>query len=99
MTPVPPDGDDPRLEAELRAVAEARSRGFAGHPPPQELVDYHLGVLPPEEADSIQEHLSFCRECSQVLLDLMALSRPPAGELERPAADLDREWERLTADL
>jgi|GEM_PF-826649 len=99
MTPGPPDGDDPKLEAELRAVAEAKSRGLADHPSPQELVDYHFGLLSPEEADQLQEHLSFCRECAQVVLDLAAFSRPPAGEPARPAADLDREWDRLQGRL
>jgi hypothetical protein len=93
------DGGDFRLEAELRAVAEAKSRGLAGHPSPQELVDYHFGVLPAEEADALQEHLAFCRECSQVVLDMVAFSRPPEGEPARPAVDLDREWDRLQARL
>jgi hypothetical protein len=94
MTAGPPTGDDRKLEVELRAVAEARSQGLAGHPSPQELVDYHLGVLPSEEADHLQEHLSFCRECSQVVIDLVAFSGPAEKPL-RPATDLDREWDRL----
>jgi Putative zinc-finger len=93
------DGGDVRLEAELRAVAEARSRGLAGHPSPAELVDYHFGALPPEEADALQEHLAFCRECSQVVLDMVAFARPPEGEPAPPAVDLDREWDRLQARL
>jgi hypothetical protein len=92
------DADDLRLEAELRAVAEAKSRGLEGHPSAQELVDYHFGILPPEEADAIQEHLIFCRECAQAVLDMVAFSRPE-GEPAGPAVDLDREWDRLQARL
>jgi len=93
------DGGDLRLEATLRAVAEARSRGLPGHPSPQELVDYHFGELTPEAADAVQEHLAFCRECAQVVLDMVAFSRPPEGEPAGPAVDLDREWDRLQARL
>ena len=93
------DGGDVRLEAELRAVAEARSRGLDGHPSPAELVDYYFGELTPEAADALQEHLAFCRECSQVVLDMVAFSRPPEGEPAKPAVDLDREWDRLQARL
>ena len=93
------EGGGDRLEVALRAVAEAKSRGLEGHPTPAELVDYHLGTLPAGEADALQEHLAFCRECAQVVLDMVAFSRPPEGGAARPAVDLDREWDRLQARL
>jgi hypothetical protein len=96
MIPGPPGGEDRRLERELRAVAAERSRGLGEHPSPDELVDYHFGSLPAEEVDRLQDHLAFCRECSQVVLDMAAFS---AGEPEQPAADLDREWDRLETRL
>lgn len=101
MTPVPPDPGDLRLDEDVRKAAEARSRALTDslgdHPSAHELVDYHFDVLTPEEAEAVQEHLSLCRECAQVVLDLSAFSRPEAGQGERP--DLDREWDRLQARL
>jgi len=99
MTPGAPEGEDRRLELELRAVAAARSRGLGEHPSPDELVDYHLDGLAAEEADRIQDHLTLCRECSQVVLDLAALSRSTPGEESLPAIDHNREWERLEERL
>jgi hypothetical protein len=99
MTPNPPEGGDRRLERELRAVAAERSRSLVGHPSPDELVDYHLGVLSAEEVERVQDHLTLCRECSQVVLDLAAFSRPLAEGPKPPVADLEREWERLEARL
>lgn len=99
MTPGAPEGEDRRLELELRAVAAARSRGLGEHPSPDELVDYHLECLAAEEADRIQDHLTLCRECSQVVLDLAALSHPVPEEGALPAVDRDREWERLEERL
>ena len=98
MTPGP-DAGDLRLDAELRRIAEARSRGLGDHPSAQTLVDLHLGVLPPEEVDAIQEHLIYCRECAQIVLDLVAFSRPPDSGPAQPAADLDHEWDRLQTRL
>lgn len=99
MTPVPPDAGDFRLDEDIRRAAEARSRGLGDHPSPQELVDYYFDALTPEEADAVQEHLIFCRECAQVVLDLAAFSQPEADEGKGPAPDLDREWDLLQARL
>jgi hypothetical protein len=95
MIPGAPEGEDRRLELELRAVAAARSRGLGEHPSPDELVDYHLDCLTAEEADRVQDHLTLCRECAEVVLDLAAFSRPAVGEEAPPVVDLNREWERL----
>lgn len=97
MTPTPSDAGDLRLDEDLRRVAAARSRGLEGHPSPQELLDYHFDALPPEEADALQDHLSLCRECAQVVLDLAAFARPDADET--PSAALGSEWNRLQERL
>jgi len=92
MTPDPPD-ISLRLEADLRRVAAARSRALEGHPTPQNLVDYQLGVLPAESVELVQEHLSLCPECAQVVLDLTAFTSAHASEHALPAADLERDWQ------
>ena len=99
MTPGTPEGEDRRLELELRAVAAAKSRELGEHPSPDELVDYHLDCLTAEEASRIQDHLSLCRECAEMVLDLAAFSRPVREEEALPAVDHNREWERLAERL
>jgi hypothetical protein len=92
MTPDPSDVLL-RFATDFRRVAEARSQALDGHPAPQELVDYQLGSLPTEAVEVVQEHLSLCPECAQVVLDLAAFTSPWAGEPALPSVDLERDWE------
>lgn len=85
-----------RLKASFRIIAEQMNRESGGHPSAEDLVDYHAGILQPEVEDRLQEHLSVCSECTQLLLDLPAFSRP--GGEEGPSlskADLTEAWERM----
>lgn len=95
MTWGPSDLDD-HLNTDIRQAAEAISRGLTDHPSPDELVEYHLRTLPIEEEDRIQEHLSFCRECSQVVLDFAAFSEPVVASQEI-SPSLHQAWTLLQA--
>jgi uncharacterized protein (TIGR03067 family) len=40
------------------------------HPPHQELVDFGLGILGPDQTSQIEQHLDDCNECHDTLLNL-----------------------------
>ncbi|HBL30947.1 MAG TPA: hypothetical protein DD490_29285 [Acidobacteria bacterium] len=99
MTPDPPNVFL-WLDEDLRRVAAARSRTLEEHPEPQELVDYHLGIGPAESVEPIREHLSFCSECAQVVLDLAALTSVETRERALPQTmDLERDWQAVERRL
>lgn len=63
------------LQSRLEAVATTR-RG--DHPLPEDLLDYHLGESASEDAEMIEDHLTYCAECAQHVLDM---SRFLCGDL------------------
>lgn len=67
------------------------------HPEPEELLDYHLGDLSPEDRERIQDHLVLCQECSRTVLDLDAFPDvEPAREEDRLSDfELAAEWRRF----
>jgi hypothetical protein len=70
------------------------------HPDPDRLYAYHAGELTPEEDAEIQEHLALCGACTELLLDVLSFTAPPApqeaglSEFERAAG-----WRQLRARL
>jgi hypothetical protein len=94
----PWDRDDV-LDAALRELARARSRGLTAHPSAEELADYLLGALAHEEEERIQEHLALCPECAGLALDLAALAAPSAVGAGLPEDDRRRQWEEIARRL
>ena len=92
--------DKPSFEESLRALAARRPRG-EDHPTLQELVAYRAGELSPEGDDRIQEHLTQCRDCAQLLLDLAEFEQFPQPPEEMGPVDARAEasWQRLRARL
>ncbi len=92
--------DKPSFEESLRALAARRPRGEY-HPTLQELVAYRAGELSPEGDDRIQEHLTQCRDCAQLLLDLAEFEQfpPPPEEMAPVDARTEASWKRLRARL
>jgi Putative zinc-finger len=92
--------DKPSFEESLRALAARRPRG-EDHPTLQELVAYRAGELSPEGDDRIQEHLTQCRDCAQLLLDLAEFEQYPQPPEEMGPVDARTEasWQRLRARL
>lgn len=94
--------DKPPFEESLRALA-ARRRSGESHPGPEELVACQAGHLTSEEGGCLQEHLTRCRECARLLLDLAEFEQlAPSPEGTRvcrhpgrslPAALQSRLWE------
>ncbi len=92
--------DKPSFEESLRALAARRPRE-GNHPDLGELVAYRAGELSAEEDDRIQEHLTRCRECAQLLLDLAEFEQfPPPPKDETPVdARAEAAWQRFRAQL
>ena len=58
---------------DLHASLEALSQAHRGpHPPPDQLLGYHLGELDSETNDTVEEHLALCTECARNVLDMAA---------------------------
>ena len=92
--------DKPSFEESLRALA-ARRRSGENHPAPEELVAYRAGDLTPEEDDRIQEHLTQCRDCARLLLDLAEFEEltPPPEELGPVDIRAEASWQRLRSRI
>jgi hypothetical protein len=92
--------DKPPFEESLRALA-ARRRSGEDHPAPEDLVAYRAGDLTAEEDDRIQEHLTQCRDCARLLLDLAEFEQltPPPDELGPVDARAEASWQRLRSRL
>ncbi len=59
------------------------------HPPVETWIDYFAGAVPGEESDGLSRHLSHCRRCVDLILDLDTFAEPsaaPAGA----AADFEK---------
>jgi hypothetical protein len=89
------DDDDRRLDAAVRAAVRADQRPLTDHPSAQQLAHYSLGLHGPEEEGFLQEHLSSCVDCTDVVLGLMDSAQVPAGTEALAQPELDQEWARL----
>ncbi len=59
-----------------------------GHPPAEVWIDYFNGTLTGEDANGVSRHLSHCRQCIDLILDLDAFAEPSQG------ADAAAEFEK-----
>jgi hypothetical protein len=69
-----------------RLARAARHREGGGHPTPEQLAALRHGELSAEVADTVQDHLSVCRHCARLLLDLIEFEEPPEAS-DSTAAD------------
>ncbi len=92
--------DKPSFEESLRVEAARRPRG-GEHPSLADLMAYRAGELAAREEDHVQEHLTQCRDCAQLLLDLMEFEQfpQPPAELAPPDERTDAAWRRLRPQL
>lgn len=61
------------LAAEMEAT-------LASHPSPEELVAYHQSQLDTGKREAVEEHVTICRECAALLLDLSTLMEDPSEQ-------------------
>ena len=85
------------------AFDEVLRTGVVGeHVAPERMVAYHNGLLPESEADAVQEHVAGCRECGDLLLELVRFEDDGATEEPDEAiADLEAEadWRALRSRI
>ncbi|HEX3554323.1 MAG TPA: zf-HC2 domain-containing protein [Thermoanaerobaculia bacterium] len=85
-----------------RLADEGRPRDPNDHPAPEKLSAYLANELSPEEDDALQEHLTQCTLCADLLLDLQRFLDPPAEDRPREGvADFETaaEWRELKEKL
>ena len=92
--------DKPSFEESLRVEAARRPRG-GEHPSLADLMAYRAGELAAREEDHVQEHLTQCRDCALLLLDLVEFEQFPQPPIELPPPDARTAaaWQRLRPQL
>ena len=82
------------------ALADAMV-GSGPHPSPDDLMAFEEGRLSDAQADGIREHLSWCVECAETVLDLTSWPEmeevPP--KLTRSVAEEDEDWRAIVSQL
>ncbi|MFY9825108.1 MAG: zf-HC2 domain-containing protein [Thermoanaerobaculia bacterium] len=83
-----------KIQTDPRDLGEA-----GGHPTIEVLDAYHQGDLDAKETAQVQHHLLFCRECRDLLLDLVRF----LDDGEKPgrlwSGELASAWEEWRAEL
>jgi hypothetical protein len=92
--------DDTDLDRLFTRLSTAGRRRPApdDHPAPEKLSAYLADELSPEEDDALQEHLTACPLCTDLLLDLNRFLEPPEEDRPREGvADFETaaEWREL----
>jgi hypothetical protein len=88
------DEEIKELKGVLRTLAADARTG--AHLPADTLVAYHSDELSPDEDERTREHLSVCRECTSLLLDLDAAVAREANVSDLPSqAEIDPIWRKL----
>jgi len=76
-------------------LAREELRG-AEHLSTTRLMAYHRGEIPPSETTAIMEHLSLCKECSSLMLEVAEFFADDDEEEEDSAPpDLEPAWQEL----
>jgi hypothetical protein len=96
--------DADELDRRLARLFEEGHRGEdpTDHPSPEKLSAYQANELPPEEADEIQEHLTECSLCTELLLDLQRFLEPEEEDRSQEGvADFGAEagWRELRGKM
>lgn len=80
-------------------MAAARREELRTHPSPDDLVAYHAQALTPRKSDHVQDHLSFCHDCSQMVMQLAPEIGP--GQSYSPLSDqhVSEAWDRFVQEL
>lgn len=93
--------DKPSLSEAIRLLAERDRRSLGAHPKIEELAAYHAGELEPQAVARVREHISVCRECSDLLLDLINFAdlTPPPGEPDLTDDEMEQDWQALRARM
>ena len=83
----------------VRVLADEMREVMDDHTTIEVLAAYHHRQLPAEEIEVIQDHLSLCHQCTQLLLDYAAFESAPEAREELSGRDLAGDWVALEARL
>lgn len=90
----------PDLKAALRELAAEESEDLGPHIGLRRLIAYRRGALPAAEREVLQEHLSLCKRCTGLLLELRDFEAASAGgEAAGPESLRQDAWESLAQHL
>lgn len=87
------------LRAALRELADEESGNIGPHCGLKRLIAYRQGTLPAAERETVQEHLSLCPRCTQVLLELRDFEAATAGAGTGPESQRREAWDALVRRL
>lgn len=88
------------LKAALRELAAAESEELGPHAGLKRLIAYRQGTLPAAEREALQEHLSLCKRCAGLLLELRDFEAASAGGGAAGPESLRQDaWESLARRL
>lgn len=88
------------LKAALRELASEESEGIGSHVGLKRLIAYHRGALSAAEREALQEHLSLCKQCAGLLLELRDFEAAAAGGGAAGLEPLRQDaWESLARHL
>jgi hypothetical protein len=89
--------DEASWDDDVRRLARAVEANLSAHPDAEALVAHQRGDLPQAEADALEEHLAWCRDCASLYRDVpwfFEEEAEPSDPAERAAA-----WSALEARL
>lgn len=88
------------LKAALRELAAEDSGNVGRHVGLKRLIAYRQGRLPAAEREALQEHLSLCTRCAELLLELRDFEAASAqGGAAGPEALRQEAWDSLAQHL
>jgi hypothetical protein len=83
----------------VQALHAERRRVLRSHPSLAELEAYHRSRLGADAREQIAEHLSYCEDCTILLLFGVVGQEHPGEPPEFPASKVDEAWNRLRSRL
>jgi hypothetical protein len=74
----------------LKRLGRQHAAGLGDHPEPETLLAYHRGELDEAAADGVEEHVTFCASCADLVLAIPAfLEEAEVGEEVGGSADTE----------
>jgi hypothetical protein len=88
------------LKTALRELAAEESADLGPHVGMKRLIAYRQGTLPAAEREAVQEHLSLCKRCTGLLLELRDFEAAAAqADAAGPESLRNEAWESLVQRL
>ena len=95
------DDDLDRLREPIQTLASEARHHLEGKPTPEQLLDYHRGVLPAERKEALQSYLALSPDATAALLDMRSFPEIECRQagFELSDEDIAAEWEAVQQRL